>query len=505
MRIALAQINPTVGDLAGNVARCESAVDLARARGVDLVVLPAMALPGSPPRDILFDGSFIDALAHAAADLAQRVRGGPPVLVGSVWRAQTAPISPKHPNLYDAVLLLQDGRVGLAGTRRCLRSEDVFFETRWFVPGPELPPLEIGGRRVGILPGGDLPAGGAIPPADLLICPSAESYRRGIFAERLEQARRTGLTVAFVNLCGGTDELVYDGRSFALDASGRLRVRAKASGEDLRILDLDEPPRSAFAAETPDPDEELFEVLCLGVRDFFEKNRIRRAFVGLSGGVDSTVTACIACAALGPERVTGVSIPSRHTDPRSVESARELCQNLGVGFEVLPLEPLHAAAEAALAPLLDQGTGPENLQARLRALILMAYVNRYGGLLLNTTNKTELSVGYITLYGDMAGMLSPIGDLTKLEVFALARWIDAHRTRIPPFILERAPTAELSPGQVDPFNYALASPELEALVQADQSNAALSGSEYKRRQMGVILRVSGRAFGPGRMVPITRR
>jgi NAD+ synthase (glutamine-hydrolysing) len=249
----------------------------------------------------------------------------------------------------------------------------------------------------------------------------------------------------------------------------------------------------------------LYRALVLGVRDFAHKNGLNRAFVGLSGGIDSAVVAVIAAEALRPERVTAVAIPSRYTDPRSTACAQELATALGVQFEVVELEPLHAAAEAALGHLLKGGTSAENIQARLRAMILMGFVNRYGGMLLNTSNKTELALGYATLYGDMAGTLCPIADVTKPQVVALARWIDSTRGVIPRFTLERPPSAELKPGQVDPFDYAAIAPALEQLVQQNRSNAALRRSEHKRWQMGVVLKVSRKAFGSGRMIPITRR
>ncbi|HNT76067.1 MAG TPA: NAD(+) synthase, partial [Anaerolineae bacterium] len=254
------------------------------------------------------------------------------------------------------------------------------------------------------------------------------------------------------------------------------------------------------------PEEEVFRALVLGVRDFAQKNGIERACLGLSGGVDSAVIAVIAAEALGPERVTAVAIPSRYSDPRSTSSARALAEALDIGFEVVELEPLHAAAEHALGDLLAHGTAPENVQARLRALILMAFVNRDGGMLLNTSNKTELTVGYSTLYGDMAGTLCPIADLTKPEVYALAEWIQATRGAIiPRFIIERPPSAELKPDQVDPFDYPKVSPILESLIQENRSNAAIRRSEHKRWHMGVILKVSEKAFGSGRMIPITRK
>ncbi|MFN2145959.1 MAG: NAD(+) synthase, partial [Anaerolineales bacterium] len=232
---------------------------------------------------------------------------------------------------------------------------------------------------------------------------------------------------------------------------------------------------------------------------------IQRAFIGLSGGIDSALVACLAAEALGPERVTGVALPSRYTEERSTESAEELAKNLGIGFEVVPIQEMHRSAEASLGKLLEEGTGAENLQARLRMIVLMGYVNRYGGMLLNTGNKTEAALGYATLYGDTAGSLCPIGDLTKPQVYRLAEWVNRERELIPPFCLSRAPSAELRPGQVDPFDYEEISPKLEALVQANRSSPAMRLAEHKRAQSGVVLKVSEKAFGPGRMIPITRK
>jgi NAD+ synthetase len=235
-----------------------------------------------------------------------------------------------------------------------------------------------------------------------------------------------------------------------------------------------------------------------------EKNRLGPAFLGLSGGIDSALVARLAVDALGPDRVRAVALPSRHTDPASTTAAREIATSLGIALEVVPLETLHEAAEESLPRVVDpspQGRlADENLQARLRMALLMAYVNRHKGFLLNTSNKTEISLGYGTLYGDLAGALAPIADLTKLDVQALAR----HLGGIPAFVLERAPTAELSPGQVDPFDYAVEAPRLESLVRSHRSDTVLRRSEHKRGQFGVVLKVTETAFGSGRMVPITR-
>ena len=510
MKLALAQVNPCTGDLEGNVKRCLAAVETARSQAADLVVLPEMAVPGYPPRDILFDAGFVQAVGEATRDLARQTMGGPPVVVGTVMPG-TEP-TPNHPGLYNAAVLLDNGHVQIAAAKRLLPGYDVFFEPRWFVPGPALPPVTIGGTRVGVLVCEDLwDTGYAIhPPADLLeagaellVCIAASPYRRQILAQRYAHAKRQRCPLIYANLCGANDELIFDGRSFALDEKGHTLAQLPAFEEAVQVIDLDTPNP---IAPPEDPTEAMcFQALVLGVRDFARKNGIDRAFLGLSGGVDSAVAAVIAADALGPAHVTAVAIPSRYTDPRSTSSAADLARALGIQFEVMELAPLHTAAESALGALLTRGTAAENVQARLRALILMSFVNRYGGMLLNTSNKTELALGYGTLYGDMAGTLCPIADLTKPEVYSLARWIQKSRGLIPDFILERLPTAELKPDQVDPFDYPEVAPVLERLVRENRSNAALRRSEHKRWQMGVVLKVSEKAFGTGRMIPITRK
>ena len=526
MRIALAQIDTTVGDLAGNVERCLDAIIEGGRHGAGLVVLPEMAIPGYPPRDILLDASFVDAVGEATQDLARRAADGPPALVGTVVPSGTTTV--KHPGLYNVAALIQNGKATTAAAKRLLPAYDVFLEPRWFVPGPASHPVTIAGRRVGVFicedmwdesypvhPGAELIAAGA----EVLITLAAVPYRPGSAAERLYHARRHGCPLVHVNLCGATDELIFDGSSFAVDGRGSVIAQLPSFEEAIQVIDLD--TASPLTVDTVTTEEELYRALTLGIRDFTRKNGLSRVFLGLSGGIDSAVVAVLAAEALGPANVTAVAIPSRYSDPRSTESAQALAEALGIGFEVVELEPLHRAAESTLGDLLTSpaltlaGTGAdaaavagiaaENVQPRLRMLILMTFVNRRGGLLLNTSNKTELALGYSTLYGDLAGTLSPIGDLTKPQVYDLARWIQATRDLIPDFILERPPSAELKPDQVDPFDYPKVAPALDRLVRANRSNAVLRRSEHKRWHMGIILKVSEKAFGTGRLIPVTRR
>ncbi len=511
MKIAIAQVNTTVGDLTGNVSRCVEAVERAAAGRPDLILFPEMTVPGYPPRDILLDGTFVRAVQAATLDLARRLDGFPPALVGSLAPAGTS--LPRHPNLHNAAYLLSGGKARLAAVKRLLPVYDVFLEPRWFVPGGSMPPIEIAGKKIGVMICEDLwdegyPASPAKElleaGAEALVNLSASPYRPGALDERMALAGRTGVPFVFANLVGATDELIFDGRGFALDAGGNLLGQCPAFDESVQVFDLESAP--AAPALKLDEAEELFCALVFGIRDFARKNRLRRAALGLSGGVDSSLAAVLAAEALGPEAVTGIAIPSRYTDPRSTESAETLAKNLGIGFQAIPLEPLHAAAESSLGELLDSETGAENAQARLRMLVLMAFVNKHGGFLLNTSNKTELSLGYATLYGDMAGALAPLGDLTKPQVYALARWINNREGEIiPRFCLERPPSAELRPGQVDPFDYDRLAPEMDELIRSNRSNPALRRSEHKRWQMGIVLKVSEKSFGTGRLVPVSRK
>jgi len=527
MKIALAQINPTVGDLEGNVARILAAVKQAVPQAPDLIVFPEMVLTAYPPRDILLDESFPPAAMAALDDLAEKLTGFPPVLLGSIAFAGTT--LPQHPNLYNAAWLIQAGRSQLVAAKRLLPAYDVFHEPRWFVPGGFFPPIEIKKQRVGVLicedlwdegysvhPAAELKAAGA----EILVCLAASPYRQGVGEQRLYHARRSGLPTIFVNTVGANDELIFDGRSFVLDGAGEVVDELAGFEEQVATFEIrkfDSRYSIIGSQQRRFPDTEyripnseyritkLSHALTLGIRDFARKNGMKRAVLGLSGGIDSSVAAVLAVNALGAENVLGVAIPSRYTDPKSTESAKELCKKLGCQFEIVELEPLHKVAETTLGELLG-GTGAENVQARLRMLILMSYVNRFGGFLLNTSNKTELTVGYSTLYGDLAGTLSPLGDLTKPQVYELARYLNTiTRDSIPRYVLERPPSAELRPGQVDPFDYEAFSPQMEALVQANQSDRAMRQAEHKRWQAGIILKVSEKAFGTGRMMPVTRK
>ncbi|MGE0494214.1 MAG: NAD(+) synthase [Vulcanimicrobiota bacterium] len=498
MRIAIAQINSRVGDLEGNRARILAAYAYAAERRAELVVFPEMIVTGYPPLDLVYDSALVTRVEAINHELAEATAGGPAMILGSLGRADFA--RPNSPGLYNQAVVAEGGHILARRAKQILPCYDVFHEPRWFEPGPPTTPVEVAGKRLGILlcedlwdesytihPGAELTRAGA----EILVCLSASPYRQGIEQRRLEMAARQKLPLIYVNAVGGQDELIFDGGSFCHQAGSLHQV--DQFDECITIVT----PGSCCLLPEPSWEARTWQALKLGVRDFLDKNRLYYAVLGLSGGIDSALVACLAADAVGPERVLAVALPSRHNDPRSTESAAELARRLGIKFEVRSLEPLHAAAEASLDGLLE-GTGAENVQARLRMVILMAYVNRFGGTLLNTSNKTELSLGYGTLYGDLAGTLSPLGDLTKPQVYQLAR-----RTVIPDFILERPPSAELRPEQVDPFDYARVAPRIEATIAERRVDPGLERHQLKRRQGPIVLKVSVTAFGGGRLMPVT--
>jgi NAD+ synthase (glutamine-hydrolysing) len=557
-RIALAQVDPTVGDLTGNAAIIRRTTECARAAGARLVIFPELVLCGYPPRDLLDLPEFIDRTAQTLAELAAPADWSRDVAVavGFPERVEGAP----PPGLMNAVALLSGGRVAVVGRKSLLPTYDVFDETRYFLPSDRATtaPLSGLGGALGLSvcedvwndkrfwqrpryqrdPVAELVAGGASLVANL----SASPYALGkpALRERMLSASAAGhgAPIAYVNQVGGNDALLFDGGSMLLAPDGRVLQRAPLFQEALLVVDVDggRPelldlagrPLPPPAPAAPDGEaDELFRALTLGVRDYVTKCGFRSAVIGLSGGIDSALTACLAVAALGPGQVLGVAMPSRYSSSHSREDARALAEALAIAFMEIPIEPMHAA----FLSQLEQATGKplgdlaeQNVQARVRGQILMALSNDTGGLVLSTGNKSELAVGYCTLYGDMAGGLAVIGDLPKTMVYRVSRAANARagRALIPERTFVKPPSAELKPGQVDQDSlppYDVLDDILHAYLEERRPAAEIVarghpaetvgrvlrmvvGTEYKRRQAAPVLKVSEKAFGEGRRFPI---
>jgi NAD+ synthase (glutamine-hydrolysing) len=557
-RIALAQIDPTVGDLDGNARRIREFTALARDAGAGLVVFPELAVSGYPPRDFLDVPEFVARCSAAVAELARPAEWSRGIAIAFGF-PEAAPGAPP-PGLYNAVALVEGGRLSAVGRKSLLPSYDVFDETRYFVPAASSTsaPAEALGLRLGLSvcediwndkrfwerpryardPITDLVSGGA----ELVVNVSASPYSLGkpALRERLlgSAARSHGAPVAYVNQVGGNDSLVFDGGSMLVGRDGAVLARAPlfeevlvvsgVDGDDVRVLDARGAPLPPPAAPGVDAQaEEVLRALVLGVRDYVRKCGFQSAVVGLSGGIDSALTAAIAVAALGADRVSGVAMPSRYSSDHSREDARILAGRLGIAFREIPIEPMHAAYLASLGAAFGHPPGDlteQNVQARIRGQILMAISNETGALLLSTGNKSELAVGYCTLYGDMAGGLAVIGDVPKTLVYRVSRAANRAlgREAIPERTFSKPPSAELKPGQVDqdslpPYDvlddilaaYVEERLTVEEIVRRGHDPALVrrvlrmvNGSEYKRRQAAPVLKVTGKAFGEGRRLPI---
>lgn len=536
VRIRMAQLNLLVGDVAGNVRQVIATARQARADGVDLVLFPELTLTGYPPEDLLLRPECLrrvdDGLERIAAAVPEvaLVLGYPRASVGG---------------LFNVAGLLRGGRIEVEYAKQALPNYSVFDEKRYFQPGATPAVFELGGVRVGLSICEDIwreepSRQAAAAGAQLLLNLNASPFHAGKAAEREalvgQRAATTGMSVLYANLVGGQDELVFDGGSFAVDASGRVVARARACVEDRLTLDLADPAHPLAvdgSALIPLEDEVagIYRVLTLGVRDYVGKNGFQGAILGLSGGIDSALTLALAADALGPERVEAVLMPSRYTSDMSNEDALEQARRMGVQAHAIPIEPAFAAFREMLRPVFAATPTPpaagdvteENIQARCRGMLLMALSNRSGRILLTTGNKSEMAVGYATLYGDMAGGFAPIKDVPKLLVYALAR----HRNRLAPVIpervLTRAPSAELRPDQTDQDSlppYEVLDPILKRYIEDDEDVASIAArgfpedlvrrvarlvdrNEYKRRQAPPGVRISRRAFGRDRRYPMT--
>ncbi|MDH4374252.1 MAG: NAD+ synthase [Verrucomicrobiota bacterium] len=541
MRIALAQLNTTVGDIAGN----ERLVLEAYRRGVDaqvdLVLTPELSLTGYPPRDLLLREAFIRANQAALERLAAAV-GDVGLIVGFVGEN---PVRPGRP-LTNAAALLHRGQVVAIRTKTLLPTYDVFDEDRYFEPASQNAVIHWEGRRLGLTICEDIwndaefgvqrryrpdPAAALVASgAEILINLSASPWQLGKEQRRCgllrSLARRHQVPVVYCNLVGGNDELVFDGRSLAFNAEGGCIAEANHFLEDFVVVDTDaalDRPLASVADEAL-----LHDALVLGTRDYVRKCGFKSVVMGLSGGIDSALVAALAVDALGAENVRGLALPTEFSSAGSIDDARSLAANLGIRFDVVPIQGSFEALKRQMGPLFEgrpEDTTEENLQARLRGVTLMAMSNKFGSLLLTTGNKSELAVGYCTLYGDMCGGLAVISDLPKTWVYRVSRWMNRDREIIPDSSITKAPSAELRPNQTDQDSlppYDVLDAILEAYVVEDRSVAEIIAlgfseadvrrvvrlidlSEYKRRQAAPGLKVTSRAFGVGRRQPVAQR
>ena len=527
-RIALAQIDCTVGDIARNADLILDAVRAARTQGADLVLTPEMALAGYPPEDLVAKDHFVDDIAEALDRIAAACTGVMAV-VGFVERVGDA--------LHNSAAVCSDGRVASVYRKRRLPNYGVFDEERYFEPGDAPLLIEVAGETCAVTICEDiwvpeLVAEAAALGATVVLNISASPFHAGKGSEREEMLRDraagSSVHLAYCNLVGGQDELVFDGRSVVIDAAGNVMARAGAFRQDLVMAEVPAAPTAPHEDPLRGGHDEVWGALVLGLRDYFHKNGFADAVLGLSGGIDSALTAALAVDALGAAHVHGVAMPSRYSSEGSLTDAEALAQNLGIDYRTLPIEPGFAALLDTLALSFDAlppGVTEENLQARVRGTLLMALSNKFGRIVLATGNKSELSVGYSTLYGDMVGGFAPIKDLYKTHVYELARWRNRAGEVIPAASVDKPPSAELRPGQADSDSlpdYELLDRVLAAYVEDDRSvdEIAASGvgrevaervarmvdaAEYKRRQGPLGIRVTPKAFGKDRRMPVTNR
>jgi NAD+ synthase (glutamine-hydrolysing) len=530
-RIEILQMNPLVGDVAGNAERLIAAAQRAREQGIDLLVCPELALTGYPPEDLLLRPEFIARVETALERLQSEIQGI--TLVLGYPRASVG-------GLFNVAGVIRDGALIAEYAKQHLPNYSVFDEKRYFQPGTGATVFEQCGLRFGLSVCEDIwweepTRQAAEAGAQVLLNLNASPFHAGKTVERellvSRRARAHGLTILYANLVGGQDELVFDGGSFVVDPDGRITQRAPAFVETALTLKLDADGVPVTAGEEPPSaplgeEETIYAALVLGVRDYVRKNGFEGAVLGLSGGIDSALTLAIAVDALGAERVEAVLMPSRYTADMSNEDALEQARRLGVATRVIPIEPAFRTFLDLLEPIFagqPVDVTEENIQARCRGILLMAISNKSGRILLTTGNKSEMAVGYATLYGDMAGGFAPIKDVPKMLVYRLAHYRNSRSPVIPERVLTRAPSAELRPDQTDQDSlppYEMLDAILKCYIEDDEGVEAIVAqgypadvvkrvarlvdrNEYKRRQAPPGVRISQRAFGRDRRYPIT--
>ena len=566
VRIALAQLDPTIGDIGGNLNKIRQAVVAARQQRAGLVIFPELAVTGYPPRDLLCRHDFLDRVERVLMEDIASLSREAALLIGAPVRGDSG--------LYNAALLYAGGELCGRQDKSLLPNYDVFDESRYFKPAATRVPVSLAGLHLGLTICEDIwndkdywnrqlydidPVAEMLDRgAELLINISASPYNFGKIELRADMlrslARKYGRPILYINQVGGNDELIFDGTSLAIDASGKIVAQAASFSEDLLLLEVEGPvvggleptsnahgsaPAVRFSGtpglESPDIEAAViqedisyvYRALVLGIADYLHKTGFRKALVGLSGGIDSSVTAALAAAALGTDNVLGVAMPSRYSSPGSRSDARELAANLGIAYREIPIEGMFRAYLEAM----NDGGPPrgdlaeENVQARIRGNILMFISNREGYLTLTTGNKSEMAVGYCTLYGDMSGGLAVLADVPKVMVYELARYINRDREVIPASVLGKPPSAELRPNQTDQDSlppYEILDAILQGYIEEEKSADEIAArgfdpdlvrevirkvdrSEYKRRQAAPGLRVTSKAFGMGRRMPIAWR
>jgi NAD+ synthetase len=550
MKIGFAQINPTVGDLSGNCALIIKAYELLAAAGAELVLTPELAITGYPPQDLVFKSRFVPENIAVLEKLHSRV-GQAAMLVGFVDRNEG-----RGKPFRNAAALLEQGKPIRRTYKSLLPTYDVFDEDRYFEPASRVEPVDVHGKKIGVTICEDIwtehylprplydvdPVGRLVEQgAEIIVNLSSSPFALHKPAIRYElvagSARAHRRPICYCNLVGGNDQLIFDGNSIAVNSAGKLIAQLAAFCEDERVVDTDSTEAVEFhegpAGAGP---EQLFAALSLGVRDYFRKCNFHSAVVGLSGGVDSAVTAVLAVDALGAENVTGVSMPSPYSSRGSVDDARALARNLGIKFLEIPISDAFAVFKSQFKEIfkgLPENETEENMQPRLRAMTLMALSNKFGSLLLTTGNKSELAVGYCTIYGDMAGGLAVISDVPKTMVYELARWINSdyasragrQRELIPRSTIDKPPSAELKPNQKDQDTlppYEILDQILQLYVEENLSARDIIArgfdartvrwvqrrvdlNEYKREQAAPGIKVTSRAFGLGRKMPIAQK
>jgi len=536
------QLNSTIGAFEANRIKLLAAYEQAVKQGAEFVMAPELFLCGYPPRDLLLRPDFVEANLAALQKTAEAV-GAVPLCVGYVERNGARP----GRSLFNSAAVLQQGKIVWRQNKSLLPTYDVFDEDRYFEPAKNTAPFDFGGRKIGITicediwndedfwpdrlyrrdPVRELIAQGA----DLILNISASPWHAGKERTRLAMLQRVArderVPLAQVNVVGANDELIFDGHSVALNQHGEVLALGQGFAEDVRVVEMDA-QSTAAAPDWPVREEMMFRALSLGIGDYVRKCGFTSVVLGLSGGIDSALVAVLAEAALGADKVMGVSLPARYSSSGSLDDAALLAKNLGIRYEVLPIEPVFKAVESQLTQIFA-GTKPneaeENVQSRLRGVTLMALSNKFGALVLTTGNKSEMAVGYCTLYGDMCGALAVIADVFKTEVYNIARWINRERVIIPTDSITKPPSAELRPDQTDQDSlppYDILDAILQHYVVEDLSKSEIiqrgfapavvndvvnkiTFTEYKRRQAAPGLKVSPRAFGMGRRIPVAQR